>query len=122
MLEQLEGYDWEEAFKYADPEWVTGSGREKETAVAFTRDDVVTIYGIEDGCNDDASWEVAGLLKDGRHFFLTAWCDYTGWGCREGGRSYVAETRAQIEEMAMTAEERGRLFPAAECMSQAGEK
>ena len=24
-------------------------------------------------------------LKDGRFAYLTGWCDYTGWGCQDGG-------------------------------------
>ena len=32
------------------------------------------------------SWEGGFLLalKDGRFAYITGWCDYTGWGCRDG--------------------------------------
>jgi hypothetical protein len=35
---------------------------------------------------DYAETELAGVvvLKDGRRFSVTAWCDTTGWDCRSG--------------------------------------
>lgn len=110
MLDALKNYDWEEVFKaeYATPEWVNGSAH-KGTGEAFTRDDVAEIIASEEGENDGASWIMLGRLNDGRYFFIEASCDYTGWGCQEGGRSFCAETRELIEQFGMTLEERTRL-------------
>ena len=93
MLKELEGYDWEEAFKYAThktfgysdyplplpavPEFVADHGID---LTPFTREDVVEIVRQVEGENDAADWELFGRLKDGRWFYLMAGCDYTGWG------------------------------------------
>ena len=77
MLEDLNTYDWEEAFKYADPEAVL---QDSVNTDPFTRDDVAKIHGLVEGENDGPSWIVWGELKDGRWFSLSAGCDYTGWG------------------------------------------
>jgi hypothetical protein len=46
----------------------------------FTRWDVEEVLGKDEGENDGKNWIIYGRLKDGRYFFLTAGCDYTGWG------------------------------------------
>lgn len=74
---------WGYAFAYAN-----GKRAKPEVAVPglttdttpFDRADVKEIYGIDPGFNDGPPWICYGKLKDGRYFFLTAWCDYTGWG------------------------------------------
>lgn len=38
-----------------------------------------------EGENDSGSWEWVLRLTDGSHWVLEAWCDYTGWGCQDGG-------------------------------------
>ena len=58
-------YDWKEVFNYAN---------------GYTREDVAYIVARYDGYNDGDNWEMVGALKDGRWFYLTAGCDYTGWG------------------------------------------
>ena len=63
-LAALEGYDWREAFAYAD---------------GFTIKDVAHIEDADEGENDGASWIMYGTLKDDRWFYLTAGWDYTGW-------------------------------------------
>jgi hypothetical protein len=118
MLEELSDYDWEEVFKYADnPDWVTLPGYLMEafevkpvpSSMPIKRDDVVEIYAMSNGVNDEAEWIIFGRTTDGRHFFLAAGCDYTGWGCQEYGRSYAAYEKAIIEQFAITIEERVRL-------------
>ena len=106
----LEGYDWEETFAYAGkrvslqgatspPDGVPpGSSVSEEP---FDREDVSTIFHIEEGEHDGPEWIVSGLLTDGRHFFLAAGCDYTGWDCQAGGRAWVANTREEIERFGM---------------------
>ncbi len=67
------------------------------------------ILGISEGENDGPDWLLFGQLKDGRFFFLSAGCDYTGWDCQANGRSYVATERNLIESLVITAEERQRM-------------
>lgn len=76
--ERLADYDWEEAFKYAEtPEGVIGDATDR---AAFTREDVVEVLGLRPGENDGPEWLGLFRLKDGRFAFLSAGCDYTGWG------------------------------------------
>ena len=78
MLEQLNDYDWEEAFKYASPTSILVE--EFIDTSSFSQEDVVEIIAIEDGENDGSDWIGVFKLKDGRYASLRAWCDYTGWG------------------------------------------
>jgi len=94
MLHELDNGDWEEAFKYAN---------------GFDREDVVEIHGFIEGENDGDPWRTYGKLRDGRYFYLEAWCDYTGWGCQEGGHSAVEDTRENIVRYGLTEEAR-RVF------------
>ncbi|MCP4900175.1 MAG: hypothetical protein GY906_24655 [bacterium] len=55
----------------------------------FCMHDVEEVYQYAIGENDGAAWLVVGKLSDGRYFFVSASCDYTGWGCRSGGTAYV---------------------------------
>ena len=91
MLKQLEDCDWDEAFKYAgcntEDDWGDHPKLPRpalpgmDVSVApFCREDVAEIAGIREGQNDEEDWLVYGRLNDGRWFFLSAWCDYTGWG------------------------------------------
>ena len=76
ISEMREDYDWQEAFKYgADIRTATGCGN-----APFVLDDVEEIIASDEGMNDEESWIAVGKLNDGRYFFLSAWCDYTGWG------------------------------------------
>lgn len=77
MLEPLNNYDWEEVFKYAEPQVVI-CGNCADTQ--FAREDVVEILRMHDGCNDDEPWLGLFRLKDGRFAYIEAGCDYTGWG------------------------------------------
>lgn len=47
MLKELDNYDWQEVFKYANPE-VACPGMTVDTS-RFTRDDVETVIDMEDG-------------------------------------------------------------------------
>lgn len=108
MLETLSNYDWEEVFKYADPAWVEGASKTGKGGT-FEREDVEEILASEVGENDGDEWLMVGRLKDGRWFSIHAGCDYTGWGCQEGGASYVAETKEAILAYGLTLDERVRL-------------
>ena len=42
-------------------------------------------------------WEVK--LKDGRHFHVEGWHDYTGWGCQDGAEyTEIAQVEARNEQ------------------------
>lgn len=58
------------------------------------------LYGISEGENDGQPWMCYGLLKDGRYFYLEAWCDYTGWDCQSGGSVTVADSKEECETYA----------------------
>lgn len=83
---ELMGSDWKEAFAFAGKE--SGCNTEKpEKALPnddistepFGREDIERIIAKSEGIHDEKDWLVAGQLKDGRFFFLSAGCDYTGW-------------------------------------------
>jgi hypothetical protein len=77
MDERLDDYDWKEAFEVSNPptESMDGAGRN-----VVLREDVVEIIAMDNGYNDGDPWLMVGELKDGRFFYIDAWCDYTGWG------------------------------------------
>lgn len=98
-------YDWVNAFSFAHR--VSGSndcGRDP-----FGIDDVSEVIAAERGENDGASWIMAGRLMDGRFFFLSAGCDYTGWDCQAWGDSHVSATLQQLIVCGMTRRDRERL-------------
>lgn len=100
MLKQIENYDWQEAFLCGmrDLRCIPNDNTPQN---AFDREDVKTILGIYEGQNDGESWRIYGQLNDGRFFYLEAWCDYTGWGCQDGGSSTVASSREDIISIGM---------------------
>jgi hypothetical protein len=121
MLKELDAYDWEAAFSFCSdmndgsasscgkPEWAEGSGK-TGTSDVFNRGDVAEVIALAEGENDGNQWLAFGRLTDDRYFFLSAGCDYTGWDCiGTYGRCFVAMTRAPLESMQMTHEERSRL-------------
>lgn len=114
MLAELDDYDWREAFGFAGgpdgcnngtPMRVEGATVDTD---AFSREDVVEVIGITAGENDGEPWEVAGRLTDGRWFFLTAGCDYTGWDCVASGQAWVADDRDSLIQFGLPATTRER--------------
>jgi hypothetical protein len=106
MLERLNDYDWEAVFNYANPD--PADHNDTVSKKPFSREDVEEVYGISDGYNDGDDWIAYGKLTDGRYFFISAWCDYTGWGCQEGGRSYVGSTLDKVR-LIITSEDWSRM-------------
>ena len=49
-------------------------------AEGFTSKDVAETLASGQGANDENPWWAVGRLFDGRFFYISAWCDYTGWG------------------------------------------
>jgi hypothetical protein len=115
MKEELNTWDWQEAFGYAgEPKTyafkqnIESTGEDCSTKL-FTREDVSVILGMIEGENDGAPWRIYGQLFDGRYFYLEAGCDYTGWDCGAGGSASVALTKQDIISKGLTEEAR-RLF------------
>lgn len=50
-----------------------------------------------------------GVLKTGEFFFLSAWCDYTGWDCQSGGSCEMAPTLADLIRWRLGDADRQRL-------------
>ncbi len=85
---RLVGYDWGASFAYAgEPgDWdgeasvkPAHPGRDVDCR-PFSRWDVDEVVALDEGEGDVKNWLCFGKLRDGRWFFLTAGCDYTGWG------------------------------------------
>ena len=73
-------YDWSDAFQVACRDGISivaGSACEKDP---FTPEDIAETLYASEGENDEADWLWVGRLVDGRWAFVSAWCDYTGWG------------------------------------------
>jgi hypothetical protein len=109
-LEEIKtDYDWVEAFKATPGGTVRGVLGYGGSLAAVDIGDVVDVVATSEGVNDETSWIGAFLLKDGRHLFLSAWCDYTGWDCQSGCDMQVASDLASLVRFAMGNEERERL-------------
>lgn len=88
-LEQIQNsYDWREAFGYAgEPETCAArynggpdvQSMDDAASTPFDLSDVAHIEHHAEGENDGPSWIAVGRLNDGRFFYLSAGCDYTGW-------------------------------------------
>lgn len=104
IAEMKDDYDWKEAFSYAT-NIRTATGCE---ASPFGIDDVDQIINFSTGENDGPSWIMVGKLKDGRFFFLSAGCDYTGWDCQAGGDAQVADTLENLHRFGMDEDGRER--------------
>lgn len=83
MLKELENTSWDSAFgpdgATADSPQATVPG-DRVSLDPILLEDVIKIKHIREGENDGDPWLLVGEVKDGRWFFLSAWCDYTGWG------------------------------------------
>lgn len=75
---RIDDDDWKEVFDYADKPMAVLQA--DVSCEGFTREDVAEIIAIEDGENDESEWIGVFRLNDGRFAFLTAGCDFTGWG------------------------------------------
>ncbi len=48
------------------------------------------------GASDGDDWHYVALLCNGNYVYATGWCDYTGWGCQEGGDGFVEDSIKKI--------------------------
>jgi hypothetical protein len=52
-----------------------------------------------DACGGEWSGGFLLELKDGQYAYVTGWCDYTGWGCRDGAEVSLYETKPALSEI-----------------------
>lgn len=69
----MKAYDWQSAMVYAK----------------FKFEDIARILLAKEGEGDGPDWELLVELRSGDFGALWAWCDYSGWGCQEGGGSGI---------------------------------
>jgi hypothetical protein len=98
--------DWPEAAKYISP----ASNPLTREVRLLTVADVAEILASSEGENDESHWLVAMRLVDGSHAILDAWCDYTGWGCQEGGNCEWTSTLEELKAIGSD-HDRQRLWP-----------
>jgi hypothetical protein len=80
MADLANDYNWPAAFEVANRDGINVVHGSKCDNSPFTPDDVAFTIAFCDGENDESSWLWVGVLTDGRYAFISAWCDYTGWG------------------------------------------
>src|SRR4051812_39343480 len=102
-------YDWEEAIVVACRDMRAGVFGYRGSTAPFTIGDVDKIVCKVDGENDTASWVGVFRLNDGRFAAVHAWCDYTGWGCSDGGSVDFANTAEEALRLGLDQEERARI-------------
>lgn len=113
----MDDYDWREAFACAgDPEGGNNSADVRPalptsnvSLAHFGRSDVERVLAMREGENDGPNWMCYGQLRDGRYFFLSAGCDYTGWDCQSGGCAFVSDDQSELLQFGMTSDERSQL-------------
>jgi hypothetical protein len=111
-IEELRAnYDWQEAFACAMRDELRAVPGYVGSVEPFGVADVAEILATSEGENDGEDWVGAFRLIDGRYAFVSAWCDYTGWGCRDGGIARVAYTLDDLKRLGIDDKARARLFP-----------
>lgn len=86
MLDELNDYNWKEAFKYvgeAITEIAEQSLNKQRVGFPITIEDVTKVIYKRNGHNDEDNWWGIFKIKIANKFkylYLTAWCDYSGWG------------------------------------------
>lgn len=64
-----------------------------------------------DACGGEWSGGFLLTLKDGRYAYLTGWCDYTGWGCRDGANVTYYDARPSLEALEVFPDDQWDLEP-----------
>ena len=80
MLNIIDDWNFGEAFTVACRDGINVAQGSKCDNSSFSVEDVSYTLAHCHGENDEASWLWVGVLQDGRYAFVSAWCDYTGWG------------------------------------------
>lgn len=104
----LDSYDWRYIFDEYGPPDPPVHGYEVSLA-PVERTDVEKIHYLIEGENDGPDWVGVFSLKDGRFLVDRGGCDYTGWGCQDGGSMQATHTLDDAVRYALTEGERNRL-------------
>ncbi len=107
MDKRLDNEDWYHIFEhYSKPTHVLTRTERKNI---YSRDDIDEVLYLVDGWNDGDAWIGVFKMVDGKYMNIRAYCDYTGWGCQEGGSSDYGDTIDHVIHFGLTLEERGIL-------------
>lgn len=108
---EIDNYDWEEAFKFANgaEDVPLPILDDPVSAAPFDRADVKQIIALENGENDEEDWIALFELHDGRFAYLQAGCCTTGWEAYGGGFAHVAGDLDRLIRFGMGQEPRRRL-------------
>lgn len=100
-------YNWSCALAYLGT--VAGVAGDTTKYDPILEEDIAHVFDSYPGANNGPAWMIAGVLKDGRYFYLEASCDYTGWDCQAGGTTTVARDLRALYHFGLTDEARERL-------------
>lgn len=89
-LESYEKRDWPHYDRPESDHCYAAEVIERDTD--WDPQDMAEVLWHVDGENDEADWAALMRAKDGRYWFVAAWCDYTGWGCQDGGTASVTDS------------------------------
>lgn len=88
LEKRFDDYDFKECMKYAP----------------FKVEEIETLIACYPGAADEDSWHYIAKLKDGKFGWVTASCDYTGWGCQEGGEGKICTSIEDAIDAAVVSE------------------
>lgn len=72
-------------FEYNDIDHKPVIGQTLDHATLMNdEDDINEVYVFVNGYNDDEPWSIVGKTTNNLYFYLSAWCDYTGFSCQGG--------------------------------------
>jgi hypothetical protein len=107
LVKELRNYDWLEAFSVAKVQPVINARDIDLTGIS--PETVAEVIAIKNGANDGESWTGVFRLFDGRYISVCSWCDYTGWGCQDGGEIFVGRDKESVIRFGLSEQERARL-------------
>lgn len=62
----------------------------------FKIKEIKEIVACIPGAADGYAWHYVCKLKNKKWGYVTAWCDYTGWGCQENGNGKIYSTKKDL--------------------------
>jgi hypothetical protein len=95
-VEAIMGYYYnQEKYKQRGIDYDLTACLENNATSGFTIEDIERVEAVVEGVNDESDWHWIVTLKDGSFFYVTGWCDYTGWDCASSATYCPAETVAE---------------------------
>lgn len=68
-------------------------------------DNLQKIFYFQTGERDGNDWNVLGQFSNGIFFYITAWCDYTGFDCHSGIRVHCSKDLEFLKKMGIVNKE-----------------